>query len=69
MTLLSHGMSEELSDYGIGCNTLWPKTTIATAAVMNLLGGKESVAKSRTPEIMADAAYIIITSDPKKTND
>jgi len=33
MTLLTHGMSEELADYGIGCNTLWPRTSVATAAV------------------------------------
>ena len=43
MTLLTHGMSEELLDYGIGCNTLWPRTAIATAAVQNLLGGDSVV--------------------------
>ena len=39
MTLVTHGMAEELRDDKIGCNTLWPRTAVATAAVMNLLGG------------------------------
>ncbi len=43
-------------------NTLWPRTAVATAAVRNLMGGDESVSKTRTPEIMADAAYAIFTS-------
>ena len=69
MTLLTHGMAKELEDYGIGCNTLWPRTAIATAAVQNLLGGDTVINGSRTPEIMGDAAYTILTSDAKKTND
>ena len=69
MTLLTHGMAEELENYKIGCNTLWPRTAIATAAVQNLLGGGPVVNCSRTPEIMADAAYFILTSNSKKTND
>ena len=69
MTLLTHGMSEELENDGIGCNTLWPRTAIATAAVQNLLGGGPVVDRSRTPEIMADAAYVILTSNSRKTND
>lgn len=48
-------------------NALWPRTAIATAAVQNILGGDESVNKSRNDQIMADAAYIILTSDSKKT--
>ena len=63
MTLLTHGMYEELLDYGIGCNTLWPRTAIATAAVQNLLGGVSVVNGSRTPEIMADAAYETLRSN------
>jgi citronellol/citronellal dehydrogenase len=47
-------------------NALWPKTVIATAAVMNLLGGQEAVAASRKPEILADAAHLILTQ-PSKT--
>jgi len=69
MTLLTHGMSKELEDYRIGCNTLWPRTAIATAAVKNLLGGDSSMNGSRTAEIMADSAYVILTSDSSKTND
>ena len=69
MTLLTHGMAEELENYGIGCNTLWPRTAIATAAVQNLLGGGPVINCSRTPDIMADAAHIILTSNAKKTND
>jgi citronellol/citronellal dehydrogenase len=70
MTLLTHGMSEELSDYGIGCNTLWPKTLIATAAIKynEFFGGDPTINRSRTPEIMGDAAYEILTSDSKLTN-
>ncbi|TNV76751.1 hypothetical protein FGO68_gene11258 [Halteria grandinella] len=69
MTLITHGLSEELGGDGVGCNTLWPRTMIATAAVQNLLGGDESMRKSRTPDIMGDAAYEIVTSDSRKTND
>ena len=69
MTLLTHGMAEELADYGIGCNTLWPRTAVATAAVQNLLGGDTVINGSRTPEIMADAAYVILTSDSRETTD
>jgi citronellol/citronellal dehydrogenase len=61
-------MSGELTDYNIGCNTLWPRTAIATAAVKNLLGGDAAVRNSRIPEIMADSAYIILTSKSSETN-
>ena len=67
MTLVTHGLSKELEDYNIGCNTLWPRTAIATAAVQNLLGGDETMNASRTPEIMADSAYVILTSKSSKT--
>mmetsp|Transcript_47965 Transcript_47965/g.35161 ORF Transcript_47965/g.35161 Transcript_47965/m.35161 type:complete len:164 (+) Transcript_47965:444-935(+) len=67
MTLISHGLSGELKDFGVGCNTLWPRTSIATAAVRNLLGGDDAVRTSRTPDIMADSAYIILTSKAKAT--
>lgn len=69
MTLITHGLAEELRGAGIGCNTLWPRTMIATAAVQNLLGGDESIRKSRNPEIMGDSAYEILTSDSKSTTD
>ncbi|GMU01879.1 NAD(P)-dependent oxidoreductase [Corallococcus caeni] len=61
MSLCALGMAEELKDDGIAVNTLWPRTVIATAAVQNLLGGDDTIKGSRTPEIMADAAYAILT--------
>ena len=67
MSMCVLGMSEEFRPYGIGVNALWPRTTIATAAVNNLLGGGPLIDKSRTPDIMGDAAYLILTSNSKKT--
>lgn len=61
MSLCALGMAEEFKDDGIAVNTLWPRTVIATAAVQNLLGGDDTIRGSRTPEIMADAAYAILT--------
>ena len=63
------GLSAELADDGIGCNTLWPRTAIQTAAVQNLLGGEETMQSSRKPEIMADSAYVILTSKASVTTD
>ena len=64
MSLVTLGLAEELRDRRIAANSLWPRTTIATAAVQNLLGGAETVARSRDPQIMSDAAYEILTRDP-----
>jgi citronellol/citronellal dehydrogenase len=61
MTLLSIGMAQEFKDYAICVNTLWPETYIATAAVTNNIANEEAVDICRKPEIMADAAYAIIT--------
>lgn len=61
MSMCVLGMSEEFREDGIAVNALWPRTTIATAAVRNLLGGEKVVAGSRKPEIVADAAYVILT--------
>lgn len=61
MTILTLGMAEEFRDYGISCNTLWPATYIATAAVEVNLGGDVTAAVSRKADIMADAAHAIIT--------
>ncbi len=61
MSLCVLGMAEEFRERGIAVNALWPRTVIATAAVQNLLGGDETVRHSRTPDIMADAAYAILT--------
>jgi citronellol/citronellal dehydrogenase len=66
MSMCVLGMAEELRDEGIAVNAIWPRTVIATAAVQNLLGGDESIRHSRRPEIVADAAYAIITK-PSRT--
>ena len=60
MTMIALGLSEELKKYRIAANCLWPKTTIATAAVKNLLGGETLVQMSRTAEIIADSAFYIL---------
>ncbi len=67
MSMCVLGMAAEYEDQGIGVNALWPRTTIATAAVKNLLGGDDMVQRSRTPEIMGDAAYHILSKDSKTT--
>ena len=59
MSLVTLGLSVELADYGIAANSLWPRTAIDTAAVRNVVGA-ELVSHSRTPAIMADAAYEIL---------
>ncbi len=59
MSLVVLGLSGELKSKGIAVNALWPRTTIATAAVNNLLGGDALMQRSRTPDIIADAAVKI----------
>jgi citronellol/citronellal dehydrogenase len=59
MSLVVLGLSGEARDKGIAVNALWPRTTIATAAIKNLLGGDTLMRRSRTPEILADAAHAI----------
>lgn len=61
MSMIVIGLSGELKKYRISVNALWPKTTIATAAVKNLLGGERLTMHSRKPEIVADAAHIILS--------
>tara|TARA_Y100001970_G_scaffold284103_1_gene400768 strand:+ start:11470 stop:12327 length:858 start_codon:yes stop_codon:yes gene_type:complete len=63
MSMCVLGMAEELKTDSIAVNGLWPRTAIATAAVKNVLGGEELMNISRTPEIMADAAYEIFIKD------
>jgi citronellol/citronellal dehydrogenase len=60
MSMCTIGMAEEFRDDGIAFNALWPRTIIATAAVQNLLGGEEAMARSRRPELVADAAHAIV---------
>ena len=66
MSLVVLGLAGELRAQGIAVNALWPRTTIATAAIKNLLGGERVMRMSRTPEIMAEAAYRIFAK-PAKT--
>jgi citronellol/citronellal dehydrogenase len=61
MSLCALGMAAEFREQGVAVNALWPRTVIATAAVRNLLGGDEIIARSRRPEIVADAAHVILT--------
>jgi citronellol/citronellal dehydrogenase len=66
MSLCVLGLAGELRRKGIAVNALWPRTTIATAAVNNLLGGDALMKASRTPEILADAAHMIFTTPSKE---
>jgi len=66
MSMATVGLAQELKDYKIAVNSLWPRTLVATAAV-NMLMGDDGLKKSRTPEVMADAAYEILTSDSSVT--
>lgn len=66
MSLCTLGLAHELKTDGIAVNSLWPETAINTSAVRNLLGGDESVKRARQPEIVADAAYHVLTSEDKE---
>jgi citronellol/citronellal dehydrogenase len=66
MSMCTLGMAQEFAADGIAFNSLWPRTIIATAAVQNLLGGDEAMRRSRRPEILAEAAYEIVTR-PSRT--
>ena len=66
MSMCVLGMAEEFRGDGIGVNALWPRTTIATAAVHNVLGGEGWMRKSRKPEIMADAAHAILVRNSRE---
>jgi len=63
MSLCVLGLSREFAGQKIAVNALWPQTGIATAAIENLLGGKAALQQCRKPEIVADAAWSIITRD------
>jgi citronellol/citronellal dehydrogenase len=65
MSMCVLGMAGEFREQGIAVNALWPRTTIATAAV-NMLGGDELMMHSRKPEIMADAACVILTKPSRE---
>ena len=66
MSMCVLGMAEELKSKGVAVNALWPRTTIATAAVRNLLGGEDMIRSSRKPEIMGDAAHAILTQPSRE---
>jgi citronellol/citronellal dehydrogenase len=66
MSLCVLGLAEELKGDGIGVNALWPRTVIRTAAVQNLLGGDSSMSRARNPEIVADAAHVVLTSNSRE---
>ncbi|KRW62043.1 SDR family oxidoreductase [Pseudomonas sp. TTU2014-080ASC] len=62
MSMLTLGMSEEFKKHGVSVNSLWPRTVIATAAIEFELGGPQVFKNARTPAIMADAAYAILST-------
>jgi citronellol/citronellal dehydrogenase len=66
MSMCVLGMAGEFKRDGVAFNALWPRTTIATAAIKNLLGGDAAMKASRKPEIMGDAAYAIITKPSRE---
>ena len=67
MSMCVLGWAEEFAEYGVAANALWPRTTIATAAVKYALGGDAMMQMSRTPEIMADAAHWVLTQPASVT--
>ena len=66
MSMVVLGLAGELRRKGIAVNALWPRTTIATSAVNNLLGGDKLMRASRLPEILADAAHMIFCKPSRK---
>lgn len=68
MSLCVLGLAGELRRQGIAVNALWPRTTIATSAVQNLLGGEQMVRASRTPDIVADAAHAIFLKSSREVS-
>jgi len=66
MTIVTLGVARTEREHGVAANCLWPLTAIATAAVQNLLGGEEGVARSRSPQIVADAAAIVLRRAPSE---
>lgn len=65
MSLVTLGLSAEFAGDGIAANSLWPRTTIDTAAVRNVISA-EMATRSRTPEIMADAAHAVLTKPSRE---
>ncbi|PWB82441.1 MAG: short chain dehydrogenase [Methylocystaceae bacterium] len=65
MSFVTLGLARELAQFGVGVNSLWPETAIATAAVGNLLGGEVALRHSRKPDIVAEAAHAILTREAR----
>jgi citronellol/citronellal dehydrogenase len=65
MSMCVLGLAEELKRDGIAVNALWPRTTVATAAIRNVLGGEAVVRMSRTPDIVGDAAHLVFQQPAK----
>lgn len=65
MSMCVLGMAAEFADDGIAFNALWPRTGIATAAIRNALAGEEGLKHCRTPDILADAAYVVFNKPAK----
>ncbi|MFD5258305.1 SDR family oxidoreductase [Streptomyces bobili] len=68
MTMLTLGVAEQYREQGFAACCLWPRTLIATAAVQNVVAGDEGMRSSRRPEIMADAAALVLGLDPSQSN-
>ena len=68
MTMAALGFAHELSDLGVSSTALWPATLIATDAIANLPGGERMMAVSRKPDIVADAAYEVLTTRGQELN-
>lgn len=68
MSMCTLGMALEFKQYGIGVNSLWPKTAIQTAAIRMLSGYKDTENFTRTVHIMADATYLILRKCPKENS-
>lgn len=66
MSLCVLGWADEFREQGVAANALWPRTAIATAAIENVLAGEEGLKQCRTPEILADAAYLILTQPSRE---
>ncbi|MGO3885844.1 MAG: SDR family oxidoreductase [Mycetocola sp.] len=68
MAIVTLGLAAEFADRGLSASTLWPRTTIQTAAVANVLGGDELMRRSRTPQIYADAAHLVLSAERGRYN-
>lgn len=66
MSMCVLGLAEEFKNEGIAANALWPRTIIATSVVKNLFGGEAAMKRARSPEILADAAYVIFNRDSRE---